>query len=68
MRSKWKAGQREIFTFLQANLAAETDWTASSIKAVVLAFMEAQGLGFGAVLPILRVALSAVLRGQMPLR
>lgn len=63
IRKKWKPELRSKFEELKAQLAAVTDWTAGPLKASVVAFMEANELGFGAVLPILRVAMSGTTKG-----
>ena len=63
IRKKWKPDNRAAFDTLADTLAAHDDWTAAPIKAAVVAFMEANGLGFGAVLPIIRVALSGSVQG-----
>ncbi len=62
-RKKWKTAQRPLFEQLKDQLAALSDWDALAIKAATLAFMEANGLGFGAVLPILRLASSGTTQG-----
>ncbi|MEM9261643.1 MAG: glutamate--tRNA ligase family protein, partial [Bacteroidota bacterium] len=63
IRKKWKSENRNRFEELQANLSGLTDWNAEGIKAVVLAFMEKYEMGFGAVLPIIRVAMSGSTKG-----
>jgi len=63
IRKKWKPDNRTKFEQLAGILAGHDDWTAVSIKAAVVAFMEANELGFGAVLPILRVAVSGSVQG-----
>ncbi len=62
-RKKWKPELRPAFERLRERLATVSDWTAPEIKATTLAFMEAEGLGFGAVLPILRLAVSGTTNG-----
>lgn len=63
VRKKWKPDLRPQFTELADRLADHADWTAASIKAAVVAFMEEHGLGFGAVLPILRLAVAGTVQG-----
>jgi len=63
IRKKWKPDNRAKFDQLADILAGHDDWTAASIKSAVVAFMEANELGFGAVLPIIRVALSGSVQG-----
>ena len=63
IRKKWKPDNRTKFDQLADILAGHDDWTAAPIKAAVVAFMEANELGFGAVLPIIRVAVSGSVQG-----
>jgi len=63
IRKKWKPDNRAKFDTLANVLAGHDDWAAPSIKAAVVAFMEANELGFGAVLPIIRIALSGSVQG-----
>jgi glutamyl-tRNA synthetase len=58
IRKKWKLENRPAFDALAEVLAAHDDWTAASIKEAVVAFMAEHELGFGAVLPVIRVAVS----------
>lgn len=60
---KWKPEGRAAFDELANVLAEQEDWTAAAIKAAVVAFMEAYALGFGAVLPIIRIAISGSVQG-----
>ena len=62
-RKKWKSEQRPAFEELRDRLAALPDWEASQIKAATVAFMKEKGLGFGAVLPVLRLAVSGTTNG-----
>ena len=62
-RKKWKPAQRPTFEQLRDELAGVTDWQAPAIKSATLAFMERTGLGFGAVLPVLRLAVSGTTSG-----
>jgi glutamyl-tRNA synthetase len=63
IRKKWKPDNRAAFDQLAEILSGHEDWTAAPIKSAVVAFMDANGLGFGAVLPILRVAISGSVQG-----
>lgn len=63
IRKKWKPEQRSLFEQLQTQLQATENWKAVALKETVVAFMEANELGFGAVLPILRVAMSGTTKG-----
>ena len=62
-RKKWKPDQRPKFEDLRKRLAALDGWTAAQIKAETLSFMDDNGLGFGQVLPILRLAVSGSTAG-----
>ena len=62
-RKKWKPAQRPAFEELREQLAQVEDWKAAEIKAATVAFMEEKGMGFGAVLPILRLAVSGTTNG-----
>lgn len=63
IRKKWKPENRAAFRTLADTLEQHDDWTAASIKEVVVAFMSQHGLNFGQVLPIMRVALSGSIQG-----
>lgn len=63
IRKKWKPEQRPRFEQLRDQLAEVTNWRAAELKTAVVAFMEANEMGFGAVLPILRVAMSGTTKG-----
>lgn len=63
IRKKWKPDNRPAFNGLADTLATHNDWTAASIKEAVVAFMGEHGLGFGQVLPIIRVAISGSVQG-----
>ncbi|MBB4078820.1 glutamyl-tRNA synthetase [Lewinella aquimaris] len=62
-RKKWKPELRPTFEQLRERLATVKHWKAPDIKAATVAFMEETGLGFGAVLPILRLAVSGTTNG-----
>lgn len=63
IRKKWKPENRATFTEMVNDLTGLSDWSATTIKATVMAFMERHELGFGAVLPIIRVAVSGSVQG-----
>lgn len=63
IRKKWKSDDRPTFEVLRTRLAALNDWNAATLKSQTVAFMEENSLGFGAVLPILRVAMSGTTQG-----
>ena len=62
-RKKWKPEQRPTFEKLKSRLATLESWTAADIKEATVAFMSEAGMGFGAVLPILRLAVSGTVNG-----
>ncbi|PPK84533.1 glutamyl-tRNA synthetase [Neolewinella xylanilytica] len=62
-RKKWKPDQRPTFEQLKNRLAGIDRWKADRIKEEAVAFMQEKGLGFGAVLPILRLAVSGTVNG-----
>ncbi len=62
-RKKWKSEQRPAFEELRDRLAALPEWEAAKIKAATVAFMKEHNLGFGAVLPVLRLAVSGTTNG-----
>ena len=62
-RKKWKPDNRPVFEKLKNRLAEITDWRAATIKETTVTFMGDHGLGFGAVLPILRLAVSGTVSG-----
>ncbi len=63
IRKKWKPDNRAAFETLADQLEQHDNWTATSIKEAVVAFMGAHEMGFGQVLPILRVAVSGTVQG-----
>lgn len=63
IRKKWKPDRRPVFEQLLADFSELEDWSAPAIKATTVAFMERNELGFGAVLPVLRVAISGTVQG-----
>ena len=62
-RKKWRTENRPAFEELADELGELDDWSAPTIKNTVLAMMERHGLGFGAVLPVLRIAVSGRVQG-----
>jgi glutamyl-tRNA synthetase len=60
---KWQAAKREKFDRLAQVLAAHENWHSPAIKETIVDFMGANELGFGAVLPIIRVAISGSVQG-----
>ncbi|MEM9836191.1 MAG: glutamate--tRNA ligase [Bacteroidota bacterium] len=63
IRKKWKPDNRAAFEKLKQQLSAVEVWEPATLKSSVVNFMEANELGFGAVLPILRVAMSGTTKG-----
>jgi glutamyl-tRNA synthetase len=63
IRKKWKPERKPLFEGLVQDLAQLPDYTAAAAEATVKAFMATHELGFGDVLPILRVALSGTVKG-----
>ncbi|NJC27573.1 glutamate--tRNA ligase [Neolewinella antarctica] len=63
IRKKWKPELRQKFDMLADHLNQSSYWTAKHIKQDVVDFMGANELGFGQVLPIIRVAISGTVQG-----
>ncbi|MEO0733294.1 MAG: glutamate--tRNA ligase [Bacteroidota bacterium] len=63
IRKKWKPEKLPLFAEMADDLAGLADWSAPAIKETVVAFMGRHELGFGAVLPIIRVAVSGSVQG-----
>lgn len=63
IRKKWKPEKRAAFETLANVLEQHGNWEATSIKEAVVAFMGEHELGFGQVLPIIRVAVSGSVQG-----
>lgn len=63
IRKKWKSENQALFDALRQQLRALTTPDEASVEAAVKGFMEANGLGFGAVLPILRVGVTGTMQG-----
>lgn len=63
IRKKWKPERRPWFDALTDDLEALTAFEPATIEQVVKDFMERHKLGFGDVLPILRVAVSGTTAG-----
>lgn len=60
---KWNSENEEKFITLRNNLASLKDFLAQNIEQTVKDFMEANELGFGQVLPILRIAITGTMQG-----
>ncbi|MGB3548152.1 MAG: glutamate--tRNA ligase [Saprospiraceae bacterium] len=63
LRKKWSPERVPFFEELRTRLKAVDDYSAGQIKAVTTGLMEEQGLGFGAVLPLLRIAIAGTASG-----
>ena len=63
VRKKWKPGKKELFPQLLSLLLEIETFTPDNVKHVVEQFMENNSLGFGDVLPILRIATSGTTKG-----
>ncbi len=63
IRKKWKPTTAEMLTALRAALQRVSPYRAPEIKAAIEAFMQERELGFGAVFPFLRIALSGTAKG-----
>ena len=63
LRKKYKPERRAAFDRLADRLEGLTAFDAETVEAEVKAFMEAEELGFGAVLPVLRLALAGTTQG-----
>ncbi len=63
IRKKWKPDRRAKFETLRNAINEVTDFKADNIETVVKAFVEESELGFGNVLPILRIGVSGTMKG-----
>jgi glutamyl-tRNA synthetase len=63
VRKKWKAEHRAFFNTLNEKISAVADFSAPNIKAAIVGHMEAEGLKFGDVLPIVRVGMCGTMKG-----
>ena len=63
IRKKWKPDRRAQFEALRMLLGEVTPFDAEHIETAVKAFVESSGLGFGNVLPILRIGVSGTMKG-----
>ena len=62
-KKRWKTENRELFDELAALINRVHDFDAITLESTVKSFMEEKGLGFGQVFPILRLAISGVMKG-----
>ncbi len=63
VRKKWKPASRSLLEQLMSQLIGLADFEASAIETTIKAFMEENGIGFGDVLPFLRLGLSGTMKG-----
>ena len=63
IRKKWKADKKEAFGRLSGLIAEAGNFTQQGIRGLVEQFMQDEGLKFGDVLPILRLAMSGTTKG-----
>jgi len=63
IRKKWKPENREAIKTLNTTLLEIPEFNSKTIEASVKQFMEATGLGFGQVLPVLRLAICGTMKG-----
>ena len=63
IRKKWKPDRREKFETLRQSIKAIDNFDPETIETVVKAFVEESELGFGNVLPILRIGVSGTMKG-----
>lgn len=63
VRKKWKSERLPLFENLRTQLQQLGNSSPEAIKASVMAFMEANELGFGDVLPVLRVGVTGTMKG-----
>ena len=65
VRKKWKAERKPMFLDLKNQLSAlpTADFTAEKVEALVKAFIEESGLGFGNVLQVFRVMVAGQVSG-----
>ncbi len=63
IRKKWKPERREKFETLRKAINGIADFNAEKIETVVKAFVQESELGFGNVLPILRIGVSGTMKG-----
>lgn len=63
IRKKWKIEMREVFDELYAAVGAIDSFDADTIKTEVEDFIKSRELGFGAILPILRIGLTGTMKG-----
>jgi glutamyl-tRNA synthetase len=63
IRKKWKPEQKSLFEGLLNDLVELENFDAASIESTIKSFMETNGLGFGNVLPFLRIGMAGTMKG-----
>lgn len=63
LKKKWKGAILEKYADFLSALESVSDWAASEIEGEVKTFMKTHDLGFGQVLPILRLGLTGTMKG-----
>lgn len=63
LKKKWKEGKKEFFPELVERFAHLAEFNPSALETEVKLFMDAHSLGFGDVLPILRIMLTGTMQG-----
>lgn len=63
IRKKWKEDKREVFDELYEAVGAIEPFDTENIKGEVERFIKSRELGFGAILPILRIGLTGTMKG-----
>lgn len=63
LKKKWKEGKKEFFPELVDRIEKLPTFNADVLETEVKLFMETHGLGFGDVLPIIRIMLTGTMQG-----
>lgn len=63
VKKKWKPELTETFYELAHQLRGIDEWTSEGIEAKVKEFMDENNLGFGQILPVLRLAICGTMQG-----
>jgi len=63
LKKKWKVENNDAFGQLIVKLDELSDFTEANIETTVKSFMEEYSLGFGQVLPILRISITGTMQG-----
>ncbi len=63
LKKKWKSENNDAFGVLLAKIENLSDYTDANIETEVKSFMEEFSLGFGQVLPILRISITGTMQG-----